>query len=300
MRLALALALTLAAASPAAADERLQIEGAELHLVFEGGDERFRGLAREWVRSAAAAVADYYGRFPVPDVRVEVVARHGRGVGFGQAFAGRRLRVRVGRRSDRDDFRSDWVLVHEMLHLGYPMLDRRHRWMREGLSTYVEPIVRARAGLATERGVWRRLTSRMHHGLPGPGDRGLDRTPTWGRTYWGGALYWLLADVRIRRQTHGRRSLRDALAAIAAAGGTARVRWPIERGLAIGDRATGTDVLVSLYRAMARAPYPVDLDALFARLGVSDPADLNDDAPLAPLRRAITRRREASDGVVRR
>jgi len=282
----------LSVAATAQADERFTVGGADVSLVFDGGDDRFRALAREWVRSAAEAVADYYGDFPVPDVRIEVVARMGSGVGFGQAFAGRRLRVRVGRHSDSSDFQEDWVLVHEMLHLGYPMLDRRHRWMREGLSTYVEPIVRARAGLATERGVWRRLTSRMHNGLPRPGDRGLDRTPTWGRTYWGGALYWLLADVRIRRETQGRKSLRDALRAIARAGGTARVRWPIERGLAIGDRETGTDVLVSLYRQMARAPYPVDLDALFERLGVTDPADLDDDAPLAGLRRAITRRRE--------
>ncbi len=51
-------------------------------------------------------------------------------------------------------------------------------------------------------------------------------------------------------------------------------------------------MLVRTYRQMAQAPYPVDLDALFERLGVSDPSDLNDDAPLARLRRAITRRRE--------
>ncbi len=293
MKGVIALVAVLGLTGTAEADERFEVGGSDIHLVFDGGDDGFRQLAREWVRSAAEAVADYYGGFPVPDVRIEVVASMGSGVGFGQAFAGRRLRVRVGRRSDRSDFREDWVLVHEMLHLGYPMLDRRHRWMREGLSTYVEPIVRARAGLTTEQGVWRRLTSRMHHGLPRAGDEGLDRTPTWGRTYWGGALYWLIADVRIRRETDGRHSLRDALRAIARAGGTARVRWPIERGLAIGDRATGTHVLVSLYRAMARAPYPVDLDALFERLGVTDPADLNDDAPLAGLRRAITRRREA-------
>lgn len=295
MRAALgALLLALFLPAGANAQEQLQVGGAELTLVFDGGSEGFRDLAREWVRSAAAAVADYYGgEFPVPDVRIQVVASMGSGVGFGQAFSGRRIRVRVGRRSGRADFLDDWVLVHEMLHLGFPMLDRRHRWMREGLSTYVEPIVRARAGLQSERGVWRRLTSRMHHGLPRAGDRGLDRTPTWGRTYWGGALYWLLADVRIRRETNGRHSLRDALKAIARAGGTARVRWPIERGLAIGDRATGTDVLVRTYRQMAQAPYPVDLDELFERLGVSDPADLNDDAPLARLRKAITRRRES-------
>ena len=41
-------------------------------------------------------------------------------------------------------------------------------------------------------------------GLPEPGDEGLDYTHTWGRTYWGGATFCLLADVRIRRETHNR------------------------------------------------------------------------------------------------
>jgi predicted metalloprotease with PDZ domain len=178
-----------------------------------------------------------------------------------------------------------------MLHLGFPMLHRRHRWMREGLSTYVEPVVRARAGITTERAVWARLTGRMHHGLPRDGDRGLDRTPTWGRVYWGGALYWMLADIGIRRRTEGRKSLRDALVAVAEAGGTARHTWPVERALRIGDAATGTTVLMDLYERMAQAPHPVDLDRLFERLGVTDPGELDPRAPLAPLRRAITRRR---------
>ena len=40
-------------------EERIAVEGAELTLVFDGGSEDFRRLARDWVRSAAAAVADY-------------------------------------------------------------------------------------------------------------------------------------------------------------------------------------------------------------------------------------------------
>ena len=42
------------------------------------------------------------------------------------------------------------------------------------------------------------------------GGFGLDNTHTWGRTYWGGAMFCLLADVEIRRRTHNRRGLQDA------------------------------------------------------------------------------------------
>ena len=290
MRRLLLAALAMGCLAAEARADHVEVAGADLEVVFDGGDPSFRTEAHRWVREAASAVADYYGgQFPVSQLRVDVVARVGRGVGFGQAFAGRRIRVNVGRRSDRSDFESDWVLVHEMLHLGFPMLARRHRWMREGLSTYVEPIVRARADLATEEEVWTRLTTRLPNGLPRAGDRGLDHTPTWGRTYWGGALYWLLADLAIRTETQGRKTLGDALRAIAQAGGTARQLWSIERGLRIGDEATGTTVLIDLYHAMRDAPHPVDLDALFAKLGVANPERLDGSAPLADLRRALTR-----------
>ena len=73
---------------------------------------------------------------------------------------------------------------------------------------------RARTGeLSTEK-VWGDLVRGLPQGLPGRGDEGLDRTHTWGRTYWGGALFWLLADVEIRERTGNRFGLEDALRAV--------------------------------------------------------------------------------------
>ena len=39
----------------------------------------------------------------------------------------------------------------------------------------------------------------MPKGLPQAGDEGLDNTDTWGRKYWGGAMFCLFADVEIRK-----------------------------------------------------------------------------------------------------
>jgi len=50
-------------------------------------------------------------------------------------------------------------------------------------------------------------------------------------------------------------------------------------------------VLEELYAKMGSAPMKVDLDALFLRLGVAllwGVVELDDRAPLAPIRRAIT------------
>jgi hypothetical protein len=84
--------------------------------------------------------------------------------------------------------------------------------------------------------MWGDLVEGLPYGLPEPGDEGLDYTHTWGRTYWGGATFCLLADVRIRRETHNRDGLlRDALRAIIEAGENIEVSWPLARALDVGD-----------------------------------------------------------------
>ena len=57
---------------------------------------------------------------------------------------------------------------------------------RKGLATYVESIARAQAGELGVEQVWAGFVKGMPNGLPQSGDRGLDHTHTWGRTYWGG------------------------------------------------------------------------------------------------------------------
>ena len=132
----------------------------------------------------------------------------------------------------------------------------------------------------------------MPNGLPEPGDRGLDFTHTWGRTYWGGALFCLLADVEIRKRTENRRGLEHALRGILSAGGSIESEWALSRALATADRAAGVTVLEDLYANMRAAPAAPDLDRLWHELGVERRAGtlvFDDSAPLAAIREAITR-----------
>src|SRR6185295_17709895 len=103
----------------------------------------------------------------------------------------------------------------------------------------------------------------------GPGDQGLDHTDTWGRRYWGGAIFWFLSDLEIRKRTENRRSLDDALRAVNRAGGNVAVTWDLDRTLGIGDQAAGTPVLVPLRAQMGQAPVTPDLDAVWKSLGVA-------------------------------
>ncbi|MEM6958376.1 MAG: hypothetical protein AAF645_22020 [Myxococcota bacterium] len=233
---------------------------------------------------------DYCGRFPVRELRVDVRLRSGNRVVFGQHFSGRRVVVHVGRDASYATLEDDHVLLHELLHTAMPMLDRRHRWFREGLSTYLETMVRAQHGIRNERQVWERWTNSMPMGLPGPHDRGLDRTRSWARVYWGGALFWLTVDLRLREATQGRQSVRSLVRGVVARGGVATRRWSMRRLLRVARAATGTNVLAQAYRRYALRATPDNLDRVFRRLGVSrrgDTVHLSDRAPLARMRRAM-------------
>lgn len=246
-----------------------------------------------WIARNAEAVSDYYDALPIDGALYTVVPTRADGVGFGRTTAGAgggAITIDIGGGASEAALAGDWVAAHESVHLAFPSLPREGIWLEEGLATYLEPIARARAGLASERDVWHQFASMMPLGLPQPGDRGLDLTHTWGRVYWGGAIFFLVADVEIRKRTSGARSLQDALRGVLRAGGNDAARWSLERTLAEGDRATGTSVLRELHASMGAKPGAPDLPALFAALGVRSERDgvvLRDDAELAALRRSI-------------
>ncbi len=273
---------------------QLEIGGGKIDIIFSSTPgETLRKFVLGWVTSSARAVTVYYEQFPVSHVQVRVRLFEGRGVRGGRTtgWDGASITIAVGHASNAADFSEDWELTHEMVHLAFPSVPEQHHWIEEGSATYVEPIARARAGDLTPEKVWGDLVDGLPKGLPQAGDRGLDLTPTWGRTYWGGALFCLLADIEIRKRTGNRKGLEDALRAILKAGGTIEADWPILRATEIGDRATGVPVLRELYDKMKATPAPVDLGALWKELGVqrrNGKTEFNDRAPLAPIRKAIT------------
>jgi hypothetical protein len=260
-------------------------------------------LSREdllaWVKASASTVANYYGRFPVPHLTLRVRSSYGSGIRHGVTYPrdGGLIVISVGRDTEIAETRDDWVLVHEMIHLAFPSMADDQHWIEEGISTYVEPVARARVRNMGAADVWRAFVRDMPKGQPGPGDQGLDNTHTWGRTYWGGGLFCLVADVRIRERTKNSKGLEDALRGINKAGGNISEDWDIEKALAIGDKATGTTVLRDLYNETRDKPAPVDLDQLWKKLGVEmrdGSVQFNDKASEADIRKAITAPRSSA------
>jgi hypothetical protein len=246
-----------------------------------------------WVKNSATAVSTYYGRFPVSHLTLRIRSGNDSRVGHGVTYPknGGLIVITVGRDATTQALANDWVLTHEMIHLAFPSMADEHHWIEEGISTYVEPVARAQVGQFPVDEVWKQFIRNMPQGQPASGDGGLDHTPTWGRTYWGGAMFCLVADVRIHEHTHNQKGLREALRGIVAQGGKISEDWEIERALKIGDQATGTSVLMDLYRELRDKPSPVDLEQLWIKLGVAlkgDTLSFDDKAPEAAIRRSIT------------
>jgi hypothetical protein len=262
-----------------------------------GRDELLRWVARD-----AAMVRGYYGFFPVRQVDIELRAVAGDAVHGGRASwrhgGGLLIRVGVGREVTSGALLHDWVLVHEMIHLALPDVSPSHSWLSEGLATYVEGIARTQAGNMTAEELWAEYRHDMPKGLPESEDEGLDRTHTWARTYWGGALFCLNADIAIHERTANRRGLQDALRAIARESGGMSADWPIARVLATGDAATGTHVLEELYAAWKDLPQAPDMADLWRRLERA-PAPADGGLGALSIAAAITRPTAGSDTLSR-
>lgn len=248
-----------------------------------------------WVQRAATAVTTYYGRFPVKHLTLKIGADDRAGVHHGVTYpdGGGLIEISVGRDTSEEDLQTDWMLTHEMIHLAFPSMPHRQHWIEEGISVYVEPVARVQADELSAREMWYETLRDMAQGEPQAGDEGLDYTHTWGRTYWGGAMFCQVADVRIREQTRNKKGLEDALRRILDASGGITADWQIEHALAVGDQATGTHVLMDLYHQMRDQPDDVDLDAIWKKLGVSmvdKTVRFNDHAPDAAIREEITRK----------
>jgi hypothetical protein len=249
----------------------------------------------QWVTVAARAVTAYYGEFPTPTESVRVRAIQDRaGVLNGTTYGGDppRTIMGVGQHTTERQLENDWTMTHEFVHLAFPSMRRQHHWIEEGQATYIEPIARAQIGTLTVERVWGDMVRDMHQGQPGANDRGLDFTHTWGRTYWGGAIFCLLADVQIRERTGNRAGLQQALRGVLAAGGNIEYDWSIEDALEAADEAVKVPVMTELYGQVKDKPYAPDLGDLWKRLGVEavqGSVKFRDDAPLAQVRKAITR-----------
>jgi hypothetical protein len=246
----------------------------------------------EWVAHAGGDIAALLGGFAQPRTLVLVVVGGGQSIANGSALGngGASIIVHIGAEAARHRFADDWILTHELVHVVMPGLASKHSWMEEGMATFLEPVARARAGRLSASEVWSEWYYAMWQGQPLEGDKGLDGTRSWGRLYWGGAAFWLMAEVAILEKTHGEKSVRDCLRGANRDGGTIAARFSVERFLTACDKELGQPIVAPLYAEVAERAVTFDLDSLFTKLGVRKATrgvELDDSAPAAGIRKKM-------------
>ena len=224
-------------------------------------------LVVKWIGEAVDLYARFYGRFPV-DATIFVLPVEGDAVRFGSVMAltGASVRLFVGRDMPPGATHVDWVVVHELFHLGTPTFRGEGRWLGEGFATYYEPLLRARAGWMSEAELWAHFEEEMPRGVRREGSASsIEERRDIDSMYWGGALFAMIADAKIREATGGAKSLDDAIRAAHAHGANVTQIWSVREFFRIGDAATGTHVLADLHESFALRGDAIDVTRELAR-----------------------------------
>jgi hypothetical protein len=265
--------------------------------IFDGSLAVTRDGIERWLRAAVRAVDTFGDGFPVERLHVVVIPSGPgwRPVAFGlvRRGGGPSVMLLVHDEIPEEALVRDWTATHELSHLAMPRMYEEDRWISEGLATYFQEILRARGGLISEDDAWAAIAGGFERGrVVGSGRtlwreaRDMMQTGAFRRVYWAGTAWALEADLELRRRGH----TLDGVLAASRARWSMRDVWHGRELLAECDRILGEPVLLPLAeRYGAHEEFP-DTDALLQSIGVGFGRDLelDDDAPLAELRRAIT------------
>ena len=244
-----------------------------------------------WVSAVAESNRRFWARSPTQGGLVVLIPSPRGGVPFGRVLSlgGAVVTVLVGEQASPRDLYDDWVLVHELLHLGSPLMRDTGAWLNEGIATFYEPVLRTRAGWKSEDEVWREWISSMPRGMPAITGIGLENAGR-GGIYWGGALFVLMAEMESLQATGGKIGFSDCLRTVLAEGADVTVKWPTMKLLDRCDALLGKRVIAPLAEQHIEKGSAMDLDRMWRRLGVSmegNDVRYDDDAELAWLRPLI-------------
>jgi hypothetical protein len=271
---------------------RIAVAGATLDaILLSGFPASTRPLLAAWLATAASVVSLPAGRFPIAHAQVIVVptspSRFPIHFGYTGRSGGASIVLFTPTDMDLPQFRADWIAIHEFSHLLHPFVQRDDAWLSEGLATYLQEVLRVRAGLLSKDQAWKRLYEGAARGRETEQSlreetRRMRHAGNYERVYWAGAAMALMADVELRRATAGRMTL-DAVLARLGRSPAALTAVSAHELLHAMDDAAGLPVFQTIAdRYLDGAALP-DLTELYRALGVMDESGALGSSPHAPL-----------------
>jgi hypothetical protein len=262
-------------------EREVRVGGARLRLtVLDGTPAADVEQMRAWIQDSAQMVADLYGRFPQTQVQILIApgARGNEPTPWAYVVRGGSPAVHffINQRRPMQEFFDDWTAVHELSHLLLPYINADDIWLSEGVATYYQNVLRARAGRMTAVEAWQRLHAGFIRGMESaPGltlaqaTEGMYRDGTYMRVYWEGAAMLLIADVRLRQLTAGKQSLDTALAALNECCGETNRAWSARELFDKLDELTGIAVFGEVYDQQVTSRNFPDLAQTYRALGIT-------------------------------
>jgi len=260
-----------------------------------------RRLTYRWLQQVASAIQTVHGELPQDHFTITIERSTDRysPVPWGHVERGNPTNLLLVINPDLgyEALIEDWTAFHEISHLLIPYQGWGDVWLSEGLATYYQNIIQARSGLFDEETLWDKLASGLERGskdqrwthinLTEVSDN-LRETRQYMRVHWSGVLFWLTADIELRKQ--GKGSLDDALKQLkhccADRSMSARA---IVRKL---DDIIDLKLFTPLFDQYSESHAIPEYQQLLAELGVkkrkwTGGIKLIDDAPLANIRQQI-------------
>lgn len=271
----------------------LSLPGARMQVaIMPGFPAQASGLITAWLTQAGQVASLPGARFPVPNAQVIVVPTSPSAfpIHFGHTgrSGGASIVLFVPTDIDEARLQDDWIAIHELAHLWHPFIRRQDAWLSEGIATYWQEVLRARAGLIPAEQVWQRLYEGAELGREASASLmeetlRMPHAHNYQVVYWAGAAIALMLDVELRVRSAGQLSLDRILSRLREQPELYLRARSAEELLQAFDRVAGRPVCAPLAARYLHGQLP-QLHALFEQLGIKPTRTA---APLAWVRDAI-------------
>jgi hypothetical protein len=254
--------------------ETISVPAATLTVVSpDGYDDVQRKAIVNWIARAGNVVSLATGRFPTDRAQVIVLPTGGFRFGHTGRSGGASILFFMPDDVAPGDLGTDWIAIHEFSHLLHPFVQRDGAWLSEGLATYLQEVLRARAGMLRPMDAWRRLYEGASLGRDADGNLTSEtqRMPYAGNyrtVYWAGAAIALMIDVDLRTRSEGRSSLEKALAVVSQRADVMRRPATAESLLAALDEAVGGRTCREVAKRYLEGRALPDLAGLYRQMGL--------------------------------
>ena len=273
--------------------------------IMPGFSDHARAQIAAWLERSAAIASLPGGVFPVPDAQVIVVptSLSSFPIHFGHTgrSGGASIVLFVPTDVEQVRLQDDWIAIHEFSHLWHPFIRREDAWLSEGLATYLQEVLRVRAGLLPAELAWQRLYEGAELGRDSARTlqeetRRMPFEHNYQRVYWAGAAIALMLDVELRQRSQGAVSLPQLLARLRSDARLFSRAVSAEELLRELDRLSGLPLCEALAARHVHGTLP-DLDGLYQQLGIRVQAGAEHvSAPLTWVRDAIMEKPTAAGG----